>query len=189
MPDVKVRVSKFDQIWGALTELAKKTLPGPQQETEVAYVVAANEPTSVIITGVRKRVEDKHVTKEGAKIRILDGLGLKAKREKIDNTMVTLKVPKKLLSKEHLPTVSDGEEDVKNRASNAAIMAMLGPLFDFQPDADAKELLKPVDPADFDALNAIADEGVDKSAPVEEELAKPVKGSKGGKTESAAVGG
>lgn len=163
---IKITVEKFLTMWNALVALAQKTLPSPETEMRAALCCTAYQATYDATQAANKKIDAVHIRKAGAKVQILDPLGLRSKRDRLNATQLTIKLPAKLFTKGDLPQVSDDEGDLKNRSSTAAIAAMLGPLYDYEAKGDDKELLAETVEG-LDQFDAIADEAPASGDPVD----------------------
>lgn len=163
---IQISVEKFLMMWNGLAAYARKTLPSPEVEMRAALCCTAYQPSYDAIQAANKKIDAVHIFKAGAKVQVLDQLGLRQKRERLNATLLTIKLPAKLFTKADMPQVTDGDGDLENRASVAAIAAMLGPLYDYEAKGDDKALL--TDTVDgLEQLAAIANEGAAPSQPIE----------------------
>lgn len=161
---VQLSVKKFRQAWQALVELSKKTLPSQEAELKIGLLVKAYEPINDGIAERRKKLDDRHFEKAGAKVALKDPHGYAQKVSAFDDVQISIRLPKELIKKADLPSVADGEGDLTNRSSTAAIRAMLGPLFDWEGAGETKQLHAAPDPDAFAGLDAIVTADVDETA-------------------------
>ncbi len=176
---VTVKISVFLKMWETLVELAKRALSSPEHETDVALCLAAYEPQAEKIGDVQTKVRKQHILGQGKhKARIVDRLGMDEKLLRIGEMPITIRLPEKLLTKAHLPQVSDDEGDLKNRAANAAICKALGPIFDWGLSNSQKTFMSPVEQDGLGELDAILAIEPDKSAGESEEDVAVVSGNK-----------
>lgn len=167
----KIKVSAFLRMWNTLVTIGGRTSSAPEYELDVQLCLAMYEAQSERISATKEKVRKSHLVKDGAKLRIKDRLGLDDKLQRIDDSLITIRLPEKLLTKAHLPAVSDDEGDLKNRAGNATFGIALGPIFDMELGKSKKDLLTPLADDGLDALDAIAGEPVEELAPLAEVVA------------------
>lgn len=165
---IDITIEKFEQIWQGLIALTKKTLPSQESENKVGLIAAAYEPINDFVQAQKKKVNERHLVKAGAKQSLKDPHGYDRKMARLKASKIPIRLPKTLITKSDLPLVSDEDGDAKNREANAAIKVMLGPLYDWELDAAGKQLMEQsIEGASFDAIAAIAAESIDDAAPIE----------------------
>lgn len=157
---LQISVNKFRLAYNALNGLGLKTLPNPEAEMRVALMVKGYQKTFDATESVRKKIEAAHKKKVEGKEKFVNIIEMQKKFEAFDAQMITIKAPRKLITKDDLPkTVGKDDEDEKNRAQNAAIMAQLGPFFDFQATGEDAEFLDgDMNDEELAALNKLTEE-------------------------------
>lgn len=159
---IKMRTDKFRIAYEAMKEIAGKTLP-EASEVKLALLVKAYEKTYDATSTVFKKVEAKFGRRVG-RMTVLSPEGI-VRRDRIAETLISVKLPLSLIVREDLPKKSEEEDDTKNRAATALFMALLGPFYDHKATGTDKELLATdLDADSLAALEAAADDEVSAEA-------------------------
>ena len=132
-----MRTDRFRERYEMLEELARRRLAGFPQEADVALMVRFYQPRHEATSDALNKTQLNHVSK-GDKLKIADMLGMQIELTLAGGTLLAIPLPKRKLTKAHLPKEFEGAEGEKNCAGRASLMAGLGPFFEMDK-ADAIE--------------------------------------------------
>jgi hypothetical protein len=135
---MKMRTGKFREMISTLKTLASRRLAGFPEESDVAQLVRFYEPRFQA-TGDALNKTQLNFVKTGDKAKLADPLGMQVAMAMAEEHLIAVPMPKRKLTKAHLPKEFEGADGEKNCAGRAEIMAGLGPLFDMGSEANKME--------------------------------------------------
>lgn len=138
--------SKVVELLTALKALGQRKLPDPESAVKVARLTQAVEVFVIPINAARRtltsdklREAEENETEERSTIaEQLDAMKLANAVADFDNEITKIDLPAITLDKTDMPEEQKGKDGWGNASGVAAIMSMLGPLYDWQ-DTDTDE--------------------------------------------------
>jgi len=125
---MKMRTDVFREMVETLQLLAARRLAGFPEEADVATMARFYKP-QYEATGDALNKTQMNFVASGDKSKIVDPLGMNVALANANAHLIAVPMPKRKLTKAHLPKEYEGPEGEKNCAGRAQIMAGLGPLF------------------------------------------------------------
>lgn len=172
----KLSVTKFRAIYTALGLYNNKYLPSAGSETKGALIMKSYQGISEALESRASKLDRKYMTPKdsGKGVNVTGAAELVRKRREFAETIITIKLPRELITADDFPSAKGGADDDetaddrKNRQANAALKVDLGPLYDWTKDRSGKKDMEDQTLAEDElaALDVLVGENTD-AAPAE----------------------